>query len=138
MNDKQIDELINKALREDGKLPEGLSGRLEQYIDNLAAKEQKQKSPLMRKHFIYLFGGVAAAMLIGFVLFLQTDNFYNKPTTADTFSDPQEAAIAANKALAFMSTQLNNGLDQVSDAEQEINKVNKIVNKQLNNNDNIQ
>jgi hypothetical protein len=138
MNDKQIDELINKALREDGELPEGLSGRLEQYIDNLAAKEQKQKSPLMRKHFIYLFGGVAAAMLIGFVLFLQTDNFYNKPTTADTFSDPQEAAIAANKALAFMSTQLNNGLDQVSDAEQEINKVNKIVNKQLNNNDNIQ
>ncbi|MCE5227818.1 MAG: hypothetical protein LLG05_18420 [Porphyromonadaceae bacterium] len=138
MNDKQIDELINKALREDGELPEGLSGRLEQYIDNLAAKEKKQKSPLMRKHFIYLFGGVAAAMLIGFVLFLQTDNFYNKPTTADTFSDPQEAAIAANKALAFMSTQLNNGLDQVSDAEQEINKVNKIVNKQLNNNDNIQ
>ena len=138
MNDKQIDELINKALREDGELPEGLSGRLEQYIDNLAAKEQKQKSPLMRRHFIYLFGGVAAAMLIGFVLFLQTDNFYNKPTTADTFSDPREAAIAANKALAFMSTQLNNGLDQVSDAEQEINKVNKIVNKQLNNNDNIQ
>lgn len=138
MNDKQIDELINKALREDGELTEGLSGRLEQYIDNLAAKEKKQKSPLMRKHFIYLFGGVAAAMLIGFVLFLQTDNFYNKPTTADTFSDPQEAAIAANKALAFMSTQLNNGLDQVSDAEQEINKVNKIVNKQLNNNDNIQ
>lgn len=138
MNDKQIDELINKALREDGELPEGLSGRLEQYIDNLAAKEQRQKSPLMRRQFIYLFGGVAAAMLIGFVLFLQTDNFYNKPTTADTFSDPQEAAIAANKALAFMSTQLNNGLDQVSDAEQEINKVNKIVNKQLNNNDNIQ
>ena len=138
MNDKQIDELINKALREDGELPEGLSGRLEQYIDNLAAKEQKQKSPLMRRQFIYLFGGVAAAMLIGFVFFLQTDNFYNKPTTADTFSDPQEAPIAANKALAFMSTQLNNGLDQVSDAEQEINKVNKIVNKQLNNNDNIQ
>ncbi|MBP7486915.1 MAG: hypothetical protein KA789_05725 [Parabacteroides sp.] len=138
MNDKQIDELINKALREDGELPEGLSGRLEQYIDNLAAKEQKQKSPLMRRQFIYLFGGVAAAILIGFVLFLQTDNFYRKPTTADTFSDPREAAIAANKALAFMSTQLNNGLDQVSDAEQEINKVNKIVNKQLNNNDNIQ
>ena len=138
MNDKQIDELINKALREDGELPEGLSGRLEQYIDNLAAKEQKQKSPLMRRQFIYLFGGVAAAILIGFVLFLQTDNFYRKPTTADTFSDPQEAAIAANKALAFMSTQLNNGLDQVSDAEQEINKVNKIVNKQLNNKEEIQ
>ena len=50
MNDKQIDELINKALREDGELPEGLSGRLEQYIDNLAAKEQKQKSQIGRAH----------------------------------------------------------------------------------------
>ena len=33
MNDKQIDELINKVLREDQTLPEGLSERLEQQID---------------------------------------------------------------------------------------------------------
>ena len=43
MNDKQIDELIDKALQEDGRLPEGLSERLEQYIDNLAAGEQTRR-----------------------------------------------------------------------------------------------
>ena len=37
-----------------------------------------------------------------------------------------------------MSTQMNKGLDEVSDAQQEIHKVNKIVNKQLNNKEEIQ
>ena len=138
MNDKQIDELIDKALQEDGKLPEGLSERLEQYIDNLAAGEQTKKISLVRRRFIYWCGGVAAALVIGIALFFQTDYVQQKPTTADTFSDPMEAAIAANKALAFMSTQLNKGLDKVSDAQQEIHKVNKIVNKQLNNKEEIQ
>ena len=49
MNDKQIDELIGKALQEDKKLPEGLSERLEQYIDNLAAGEQTKKISLVRR-----------------------------------------------------------------------------------------
>ena len=138
MNDKQIDELIDKALQEDGKLPEGLSERLEQYIDNLAAGEQIKKISLVRRRFIYWCGGVAAALVIGIALFFQTEYVQKKPTTADTFSDPMEAAIAANKALAFMSTQLNKGLDEVSDAQQEIHKVNKIVNKQLNNKEEIQ
>ena len=33
MNDKNIDELINKALQEEQALPEGLSRRLEEQID---------------------------------------------------------------------------------------------------------
>jgi hypothetical protein len=56
MNDKQIDELIDKALQEDGRLPEGLSERLEQYIDNLAAGEQTKKISLVRRRFIYWCG----------------------------------------------------------------------------------
>lgn len=46
MNDKQIDELINKVLREDQMLPEGLSERLEQQIDTWAAAERKD-APLI-------------------------------------------------------------------------------------------
>ena len=41
-NDKQIDELIDKALQEEMALPEGLSSRLEKQIDLLAAKEGKR------------------------------------------------------------------------------------------------
>ena len=33
MDDKKIDELINKALQEEQALPEGLSRRLEKQID---------------------------------------------------------------------------------------------------------
>ena len=39
MDDKKIDELINKALQEDLALPEGLSERLERQIDFLAQEE---------------------------------------------------------------------------------------------------
>lgn len=130
MNDHRIDELINKALREEGELPEGLSERLEQHIDRLAAEEKGRKVSLVRRRSLYWFSGVAAALLVGIALFFQTENT-QMPTTADTFQDPQEAAIAAQEALAFLSTQFNKGLDQVSDAREEVHKVNQIVNKQF-------
>ena len=44
MDDKKIDELINKALQEDLALPEGLSERLERQIDFLA---QEGLAPLI-------------------------------------------------------------------------------------------
>ncbi len=132
MNDKQIDELINQALREEQALPEGLSERLEQYIDTLADREEEtKKRSLFSRRSFYLVGSVAAAMLIGLALFFQTE-MNPKPTMADTFSDPEEAALVAQQALAFMSTQLNKGLAPVADAGKEINKVNEILNKQFN------
>ncbi len=133
MNDKQIEERINQALRDEQTLPEGLSERLEQYIDTLADREeqQQQKRSLSLRRSFYMIGSVAAAILIGVVLFFQIDS-QQKPVTADTFSDPEEAALVAQQALAFMSTQLNKGLAPVADAGKEINKVNEILNKQFN------
>ena len=51
---------------------------------------------------------------------------------AATFTDPEEAAVVAQNALAFMSRNLNKGLGQGNEASQEITKINKIVNKHLN------
>ena len=42
MDDKKIDELINKALQEEQALPEGLSRRLEKQIDTWASTEEKK------------------------------------------------------------------------------------------------
>ncbi len=131
MNDKEIDELIDKVLHEEQELPEGLSERLEQYIEQLEADEKEQKSSLFRKRFLITISSVAAALLLGVAIFFQTERTNLQPTVADTFSDPYEAAEAAEKALAFLSTQFNKGVDQVSDAQLEIEKVNEIVNKQL-------
>ena len=112
MDDKRIDELINKALQEDLALPEGLSERLE------------------RRSF-YWISGIAAAIL-GALFLIFTETNRPAPIMADTFTDPEEAAVVAQNALAFMSRNLNKGLGQVNEAGQEITKINKIVNKHLN------
>jgi hypothetical protein len=129
MNNKEIDRLIRKALSDEHELPEGLSGRLEQHIDQLAADEKKNISPA-RKRSLYWFSGIAATLLIGVAIFFQVEK--QVPSTmADTFSDPREAAHVAQHALALLSIRFNKGLDQIAEAGEEVNKVNTIVNKQL-------
>lgn len=133
MNDKQIDELINQVLRDDQVLPEGLSERLEQQIDAWAAAEKKEtQRSSSRRRSLYWFSGAAAAILLLCIgLFNLTDLSRGKQPLADTYNNPQEAAIAARKALAFMSVNLNKGIEQMNDARQEMNKVNRILNKHL-------
>lgn len=131
MNDKQIDELIRKALQQEQEMPEGLSDRLEQHIDRLAAEEKRRTVSRVKKRSIYWLGGVAAALILGVAIFFRTEDTPVKPAVADTFSDPYEAAVAAGEVLAFLSIHFNQGLEQVSEARQEIEKVNEIVSKQL-------
>lgn len=132
MNDKEINRLIQEALRKERELPEGLSDRLEQHIDQLAADEKRiSVSPARRSSVYYWLGGIAASFILGIAIFLQVESQPLTPTMADTFTDPTEAAIAAQDALAFLSTQLNKGLDQVNEAGKEVNRINTIVNKQM-------
>ncbi|WP_293709731.1 hypothetical protein [uncultured Parabacteroides sp.] len=131
MNDKQIDELIDKVLQEDQILPEGLSERLEQQIDAWATTEKKETMrSSFRRRSLYWFSGAAAVALlcVGIFQFVAPEK---ENQLADTYTNPQEAAIAAQKALAFMSVNLNKGIEQVNEAQQEMNKVNNILNKHL-------
>lgn len=131
MNDKQIDELINKVLREDQTLPEGLSERLEQQIDAWAAAEKKEtiRSSFRRRSLYWLSGAAAIALLcVGIFQFAASEKEHQ---LADTYTNPQEAAIAAQEALAFLSVNLNKGIEQVNEAQQEMNKVNEILNIHL-------
>ena len=120
MDDKKIDELINKALQEDLALPEGLSERLERRIDFLAQEEVSPR--VSRRRSFYWISGIAAAIL-GALFLIFTETNRPAPTMADTFTDPEEASMSRN---------LNKGLGQVNEAGQEITKINKIVNKHLN------
>lgn len=132
MNDKQIDELINKVLREDQTLPEGVSERLEQQIDAWAATEKKETiRSSFRRRSLYWLSGAAAVALLCVSIFQFSEIGKDNHRLADTYKNPQEAAIAAQKALTFMSANLNKGIEQVNDAQHEMNKVNKILNKHL-------
>lgn len=131
MNDKQIDELINKVLHEDQALPEGLSQRLEQQIDAWAAAEQKETPrSSFRRRSLYWLSGAAATALLCVGIFQLTEQNTAQPM-ADTYTNPQEAAQVAQKALALLSSNLNKGIDQMNDARQEMHKVNEILNKHL-------
>lgn len=131
MNDKQIDELINQVLHEDQALPEGLSQRLEQQIDAWADAEQKEMPrSSFRRRSLYWLSGVAAAALLCVGIFQLTEQNTAQPM-ADTYTNPQEAAQVAQKALALLSSNLNKGIDQMNDARQEMHKVNEILNKHL-------
>jgi hypothetical protein len=120
MNDNELSRLLNEALHI--PLPKGLSERLEGRIDQWASKEKKQN----RRRLLYWATGAAAAIALAVGIFFPAAP---QRQQADTYSDPHEAAIAAEQALAFMSAQLNKGLDQVSSAQEEIEKVNEILNK---------
>lgn len=131
MNDKQIDELINQVLHTNSCLPEGLSGRLEQQIDSWAAAEEKKARSSPQKQLLFRISGVAAAVLLCIGIFQIQSSFHNANQMADTYTNPEEAAVAAQKALLFMSQNLNKGIDQARDARQEINKINNILNKHI-------
>ncbi|MDR0843939.1 MAG: hypothetical protein LBN71_01870 [Tannerella sp.] len=108
--------------------PPGLSKRLEKSITQMT---KPQRIPLRKKAIFYWISSVAAVILICIGLFF-TVREPSQPVLADTFDDPTEAAVAAGQALAFMSAQLNKGLDRVADAEQKVEKVNQVLNKHLN------
>ena len=124
MNDRQIDELIDRTLREERQLPEGLSGRLEQYIDALAEQEKPRTSP---RRLRWLMGAAAVAAVFVAVFVVRP-----RPM-ADTFTDPAEAAAAVEAALILLAANYNEGLDQVAAAVADMEQANEIVFKTLKN-----
>ena len=83
-----------------------------------------------RRTFYYWISSAAAVALLCIGLFFAT----REPSSskmADTFSNPEDAALVAGQTLAFISAQLNNGLDKVADVEHEFEKVNNVLNKHL-------
>ncbi len=125
MNDRQIDELIEAALRQEQQLPEGLSARLEQFVDTLAA----QRKPKSKSRRLGWLTGAAAAAAVGVAVLIPRP----QPPLADTFTDPAEAAAAVEQALALLSTRYNEGLDRVARAAAEMEQANEIVFRTLKN-----
>lgn len=97
MDDKKIDELINKALQEDLALPEGLSERLERQIDFLAQEEISPR--VSRRRSFYWISGSPPLFLAPYSSSSRRQ-IVRLPLWPDTFTDPEEAAVVAQNALA--------------------------------------
>lgn len=144
MNDKQIDELIDRALEEEQRLPAGFSERLEGYIDGLAERtcaekdttdrDRKEINVSHRSSFrltLYWISGIAGVCLLCLGLFKRMDAPQLAPPLPDTYTNPQQAAEAATKALVFLSSNLNKGLGEVEKANRNFTEVNGILYKYL-------
>jgi hypothetical protein len=109
------------------QVPEGVSERLQKSITQM---DVPKKSIHYKRTWYYWISSAAAVVLLCIGLFFAI----NKPSPsrmADTFSNPEEAALVAGQTLAFMSAQLNKGLDIAGDAGQEFKKVNQLLYKHL-------
>lgn len=130
MNEQQIDELIKQALQTEAQLPKGLEARLSAHIDALAAAEQPRIQPRSHHSWWIRIGGIAAAFA-GALLWIALERPSEPPIMADTFSDPKEAALVAEKALVLLSQNLNKGLEQAQASAEEMRQINQIINKHL-------
>lgn len=130
MDERNIDKLIEQVLKEEQALPEGLAGRLSQKIDLWEENERQARS---RKRTLFLYAAsIAAAVFLAFhvapsLSLLQRDDVQ----MADTYSDPEEAAAAAQKALVLLSANLNKGIKQATASTQEMNRIENVVINQL-------
>ncbi|MDR1222426.1 MAG: hypothetical protein LBL07_06055 [Tannerella sp.] len=111
----------------DIRMPEGFSERLENRIDS-HIKAVRTKT---RRLWISM-GSIAVAILLLAGLFFFKDNSTVKnDVITDTYTDPQEAAVVAEKILALVSSELNKGLSPLEKAKESIDKTNELLNKNL-------
>ena len=114
-------------------IPAGISERLELAIDKHmeeTALPSRSKVSITRKFYITIISTAAAAILcIG--LFFYFDRRINRDFIADTYTNPEEAAIAAEQALLFISAKLNQGLAPLEKVKNNVDKTNEILNENL-------
>ena len=130
MKEKELDQLIQQAIEQETELPEGLSQRLEQFVDKLPESSHAEVRLSKRPVLWVRYTRIAAAILVAVLFYYLPDGKEKKPK--DTFSNPQEAALYAQQRLTEISLTLNQGISQMKEAREEMQQINQIVNNQLN------
>ena len=132
MKEKELDQLIQQAIEQETELPEGLSQRLEQFVDKLPESSHTEVSlPIRKRPVLWVrYARIVAAIVVAVLFYYLPED--KETTPKDTFSDPQEAALYAQQRLTEISLTLNQGISQMKEAREEMKQINQIVNNQLN------
>lgn len=110
-------------------VPEQLESRLVGLIDREAAKE-KQRSASRKKRFLFWGSSIAAMLVVASGLSYFMDSLGSETPAQPKV--PQEAVCQIlQTALIEVSTELNNGIEEVEKSQKEIRKVNKEIQKEI-------
>lgn len=106
------------------QIPEGLEERLSSFIDRLPARKKAIRfTPVWR-----WVSGVAAIVILASAAGLY---FTRQPAQPQLSEQEMYACAEAQRALLLVSQKLNEGTQQWQEAQQEIVKTNRIINKHL-------
>ncbi|MDR1114826.1 MAG: hypothetical protein LBL33_01475 [Tannerella sp.] len=123
-----VDRTLFYALYDSSEIdvPKGFSERLENNIDKFNVSKENKRI----RHLFTGAGSIAAAILLLAGIFF----FHNRPLSdsnmmTDTYTDPQEAAIVAEKIITLVSVNLNKGFSPLEKVKENIDKTNEILNE---------
>ena len=128
----QADRELFKVLYDASRipLPEGFSQRLEKKMDHhIAHSKISFIHNGGKRAFLKVLISVAAVVLLCIGLFFLHDKQERQHFIADTYSSPEEAAVAAEQALMLVSTKLNQGLLPLVKVKESVNITNRLLNE---------
>jgi hypothetical protein len=138
-SDKKLFTELFRSSASSVKVPDGLDGKLNTLIDTLSENERNEQTPATaRNKRIKLLqwrriAGIAASLLIVMSagIFLFRYNRSDNRILADTYNDPQKAYIETQKTLLLVSSKLNKGLGHMEVIERDLDKTQKIIEKNI-------
>ena len=124
----------------DISLPKGIAKRLEKAMNKHIAKTTNLENELHNKKTLYQktrklyisISSAAAVILLCIGLFFVSDKNSQSHAIADTYTNPEEAAIVAEQVLTLVSSKLNQGFSSLEKIKESVDKTNELLNKTLN------
>lgn len=128
-----MDELNLKAL-EQIPIPEGLEERLSAKIDEWEKEEKQQKAKhrsLFPKALRYTAAAASVVLVVGIGIQLLNQEKYQNLAEQDTYQDPMQAKMEAERALNLLAMNLNKGMGHLEKAKALSDKTEQTLNEQL-------
>ena len=128
-----MDELNLKTL-EQIPIPEGLEERLSAKIDEWEKEEKQQEvkhRSLFPKALRYTAAAASVVLVVGVGIHLLSQDKYMDLAEQDTYQDPMQAKMEAERALNLLAMNLNKGMGHLEKAKALSDKTEQTLNEQL-------
>ena len=128
-----MDELNLKTL-EQIPIPEGLEERLSAKIDEWEKEEKQQEAKhrsLFPKALRYTAAAASVVLVVGVGIHLLSQDKYMDLAEQDTYQDPMQARMEAERALNLLAMNLNKGMGHLEKAKALSDKTEQTLNEQL-------